>query len=815
MKYYLYRCAPEVYWNQPGPMFEKWLWHRMGVLLFRDLEDPYVNTFKEHFGYETTDQVKELHMVDPQCPVCEEKVDLKRGGGKVWLILMCGNQLEEEHVENWHLPTTVHVMCLMSYTKSQINCCYPIPCPMNPKEEKYHAIRVNQPEVIFHQLYQDKDPNMANVRHFFSLVLEMVYNIRIEYLMKSHKSKKRVLKQLNQKQGVIQDALGQEWQEKRREEQCLTNKQVLLCGPLFAYIQHCQSNQVYRTYARAHPYLKFCNQECGECERLLALWWPRETCFQCQGKRQFCPIQMKFDAGEISLKPLNVCISDSLKRSLARSAVKVRKWEWNAKQRWHCLELERLKKEDRPKDSSDEDNDNEDDSDDDREMWYWGHLDDFRPLLKKVFEIPGVVVLGRRYKHQPIALVKKVENHITAFHNTYTKMQQHMMLRYRKFSGHKVTGLLYWEYDFDFDEAQNDVMLLQGLSYKKTIMDEEDEVFKSIKKVVTQSSFKFKTRSVDYTFVTEDVQKMIQNGGEERSLQQGRMWIELVLERAFEYIWEEEDLQRQDQVSLSISGGDLTYPVVIPYHAYQSPAHQRQALLESIHRVQQSKKEWLMGRRWNTVHEVKWKIQCLSEETTLVFWITPEQQWYEVRNMPEVYGKRVKVCLKCGKAYSASSQHRCQEEQSLLIKTVKRKAHFKCTENELRRKRCRYDPAEKDDLNCLAGALRQALKEWKCVENHDDEREGLLDWVTQWNMEKTWNESTNLETVKEWSEKLNQRYPKRFQLVVYDQTLRKVLARYSAVLRHGSLFNFGPQRRFSAKESGHEFFDFCHDNDAL
>ena len=115
----------------------------------------------------------------------------------------------------------------------------------------------------------------------------------------------------------------------------------------------------------------------------------------------------------------------------------------------------------------------------------------------------------------------------------------------------------------------------------------EQQLFKSKKRVVTRSSSKFNTKSIDYTFVTNRNDNVYHHD-REKALTSGRMWIQLIFQAAIEYNCEKEEITNTDQISVLTNGGDLMYHLVIPYHAFHSPKHQYNALMDHIARVQQS-----------------------------------------------------------------------------------------------------------------------------------------------------------------------------------------------------------------------------------
>ncbi|KAK3745079.1 hypothetical protein QZH41_002614 [Actinostola sp. cb2023] len=90
---------------------------------------------------------------------------------------------------------------------------------------------------------------------------------------------------------------------------------------------------------------------------------------------------------------------------------------------------------------------------------------------------------------------------------------------------------------------------------------------------------------------------MIDEGSPEMDLLQGIDRVIGGLHEAMAEIGRREKMTPNDQLSIDISGGDLNQFVTIPFRPYHSSERQTSAMMEAIGRVQQSKKEWLLGRR--------------------------------------------------------------------------------------------------------------------------------------------------------------------------------------------------------------------------
>lgn len=101
-----------------------------------------------------------------------------------------------------------------------------------------------------------------------------------------------------------------------------------------------------------------------------------------------------------------------------------------------------------------------------------------------------------------------------------------------------------------------------------------DDLFRTTRKNVSYVSNKFRTKTVDFTFVSNDNQQEVhqldneESFSEKRLLARGRLWVDYLLQRALEHIWQDEGLQAEDRVlGITIDGGDLTYPISLAFHA--------------------------------------------------------------------------------------------------------------------------------------------------------------------------------------------------------------------------------------------------------
>jgi len=58
------------------------------------------------------------------------------------------------------------------------------------------------------------------------------------------------------------------------------------------------------------------------------------------------------------------------------------------------------------------------------------------------------------------------------------------------------------------------------------------------KKTVSQFSNQFKTRTLDYTFISNESEILVNNVAQGiSSVQHGRMWVDYLIQRDIEHIW--------------------------------------------------------------------------------------------------------------------------------------------------------------------------------------------------------------------------------------------------------------------------------------
>lgn len=124
----------------------------------------------------------------------------------------------------------------------------------------------------------------------------------------------------------------------------------------------------------------------------------------------------------------------------------------------------------------------------------------------------------------------------------------------------------------------------------------ESSYFRSISRSEFRNSVQFRTRTVEYKFVTRTALELKEDvEDQDATVESGHQWLEGMIEEVMRQIWKKDSIHPNDLVAMTIYGGDLQYPVSLPMYPYQSPKHQRARIFEEVSRIQQSKRDWLMG----------------------------------------------------------------------------------------------------------------------------------------------------------------------------------------------------------------------------
>lgn len=406
--------------------------------------------------------------------------------------------------------------------------------------------------------------------------------------------------------------------------------------------------------------------------------------------------------------------------------------------------------------------------------------------------------------------------------------------------------------------------------------------FSKVDRSVFKESLQFRTRLIEYKFVSRSIAEL-EDEEYPTDQESGRHWLEALVEEVMHQVWKKDNIKPNDRVAMTFYGGDLTYPVSLPMFPYQSPKHQRARIMEEISKIQQSKRDWLLGAsleinvsivsslkaegrpmsknnrmtesqfatalergiviearpttsdlnltfdtktivtsyarlhqlpsilpdheddwmiylsQWctlhphvnvlvlhqpkgeSTPHEIKWKSSSSSQDHALVLWYHEGRgRLYEVRSHELLYGRHNPICLKCGLVFRSNNAHQCAEEATQhSFKAGQKRAHFQCTENERARKKSRLHDDE--SKNCLGRALYNALVEWGWESRGEKE---LHDWFIEMNMSDTWDVPSELDTVRQWCDVINEEYgcedndEPPFEFIVYDETLRHIMAQY-------------------------------------
>lgn len=119
--------------------------------------------------------------------------------------------------------------------------------------------------------------------------------------------------------------------------------------------------------------------------------------------------------------------------------------------------------------------------------------------------------------------------------------------------------------------------------------------FKKIKRTMYKRSVQFRTRMIEYKFVSKSALERNEEMVDQHDPETGRQWIESLIEEVMAVIWKRDNIHPSDRVAMSLYGGDLNYPVTLPLYPYHSASRQRARLMEEVSKIQQSKREWLLG----------------------------------------------------------------------------------------------------------------------------------------------------------------------------------------------------------------------------
>lgn len=130
---------------------------------------------------------------------------------------------------------------------------------------------------------------------------------------------------------------------------------------------------------------------------------------------------------------------------------------------------------------------------------------------------------------------------------------------------------------------------------------------KDVQRSVYRANDEFRTSTIQYDITSKTDREMRKsNASALRDDGWGVRWIEGVFREIVDFIQAAEGLDKKDKIAMSIDGGDLEYPVLIPLRQYHSIEFQTRMLVSAVEGIQQSKREWTMGCRLSiTVTVVK------------------------------------------------------------------------------------------------------------------------------------------------------------------------------------------------------------------
>ncbi|KXJ24249.1 hypothetical protein AC249_AIPGENE24565 [Exaiptasia diaphana] len=215
--------------------------HRFGMLMTRDVDDPYNATMRDHKGLEGNEFWKGWQL--KQCIICKDTVCHTNG-----LVLICGRK-EEQPDDLCHPDSPVHIHCLVEHLLSTKERYFPIRCPhsvcskyindtqMRNESDKYHPIRVNNPAEFAKHVLRSEDPRACQLQGCFANILHIfcMKRMNIHYAMhmkrKKHIQTKMIsrkrLEQLHNPNLKLDDNVPKE-----------EDKMEVICGPLQFLLGH-------------------------------------------------------------------------------------------------------------------------------------------------------------------------------------------------------------------------------------------------------------------------------------------------------------------------------------------------------------------------------------------------------------------------------------------------------------------------------------------------------------------------------------------------------------------------------------------------
>lgn len=272
--YYLKKRASEIFRHSPDTMVITSLMSRLGVMIFRPLDDPYVLTLWEC----VTDQVVEV-VESVVCCVC--KSSIKRDIEE-YTTLLCGNVVVNAKGEKMdhtsvggrlygcHAPARVHTQCLLIYlAEYEAKRCFPAPCPLSRKDGNCHAILTKNPSrLMWWLMFRDKTPQLKPLRSYVALVIKMFYRRRIDFLIRNHMRVKNVMDDEKKQKWAYAKFIKSCYHE---AEHALDGRRLLLCGPIHFYLPDFNLDHLEEHSAKTTVCIV--NERCVCGLNIIAPWW--------------------------------------------------------------------------------------------------------------------------------------------------------------------------------------------------------------------------------------------------------------------------------------------------------------------------------------------------------------------------------------------------------------------------------------------------------------------------------------------------------------------------------------------------------------
>ncbi|KXJ17886.1 hypothetical protein AC249_AIPGENE21851 [Exaiptasia diaphana] len=215
--------------------------HRFGMLMTRDVNDPYNATMRDHKGQEGNEFWKGWPF--RQCIICKNEATYLNG-----LVLVCGRK-EEQPDDLCHPDSPVHSHCLVQHLLSTKEKYFPIRCPhpvcskfidntkMRDESDRYHPIRVNDPAKFAKHVLRSEDSRAFQLQGCFASILQTfcMKRMKIHYAMHVKRKKYIQTKMMSRKriEQLHNPNLKLDDNEPKDED-----KMEVTCGPLQFLLGH-------------------------------------------------------------------------------------------------------------------------------------------------------------------------------------------------------------------------------------------------------------------------------------------------------------------------------------------------------------------------------------------------------------------------------------------------------------------------------------------------------------------------------------------------------------------------------------------------